>query len=347
MNDKRSAKGTMKYLYVLTSDNSDSYLEQTLLSITSLRLQMPEANISLLVDDITERTLSDQRAKILKLTNELKSVKVDEPFNKQARSRWLKTSMRRHIEGDFLYIDGDTIIADDLSPINDLDIELGHVLDDHGYLSEYEKTRPKRLKEVKRMFRSRNFDKDFDFKVYFNGGVSFCRDCKTGHDFFNEWHRLWLHCYKLNMLSDQPSLNQANFNLGNPIKELDGIWNCQLMHDGAMKYIHDAKVLHYFTTHVHEKFFLLANSEHTAGIKETGAIDQKTMDMLKNPKYQFAPNTRIMLVDTRYTDFYDSAICGAAKRIYHSKIGIFMEYVLSKIKKHIFTPLRKKLFKRT
>ncbi|MCL2380184.1 MAG: hypothetical protein FWC64_01160 [Treponema sp.] len=336
----------MKYLYILASDISDNYLEQTLLSMTSLRLQMPKAYISLLVDNVTEATLTGIRAGILRSIDEFKSLNIDMRFNKQARSRWMKTSMRKHIEGDFLYIDGDTIIADDLSYINELDIEIGHVLDDHTYLSDYKKTRPKRLKEVKRMFKSRNFDSDFDFNVYFNGGVSLCRDCKTGYDFFNEWHRLWLHCFELAMLSDQPSLNQANFNLGNPIKELDGIWNCQLMHDGALRHIHDAKILHYFTTHVHDKFFLLAKKEHIEKIKSTGIVDQTTMDMLKNPKSQFAPNTRIMLVDTKYNDFFDSAICGAAKRIYHSKLGTFIEYILSSIKKKIFTPLRKKIFLR-
>jgi hypothetical protein len=252
--------------------------------------------------------------------------------------------MRQIIEGDFLYIDGDTIIAEDLCAIENIDIDIGAVLDDHIYLSEYEKYRPTRLREVKAMFKKREFNFGFDFKIYFNGGIFFCRDCEAGHDFFNEWHRLWLHCFELGMPTDQPSLNQANFNLGNVIRELDGIWNCQLMHDGALKYLHDAKIIHYFATHVHEKFFLLANKEYTEEIKETGIVDQKTMDMLKNPKAHIASNTRIMLVDKSLREFYDSAICGAAKRIYYTRLGSVVEFVFSIIKKYIFTPLRKKIF---
>ncbi|MDR0513095.1 MAG: hypothetical protein LBG93_08355, partial [Treponema sp.] len=333
-----------KYIYVLASDNSDNYLEQALLSITSLRLKTPDAFVVLLIDEITKETLIDKRAEILKAIDELKVIKLDARFNKHARSRWLKTSMRQIVEGDFLYIDSDTIIAEDLSVINNLDIEIGAVLEDHTYLAEYMRYRPSRLKVIKNMFKVRNFNYGFDFKIYFNGGVFFCRDSKTGHDFFNEWHKLWLQCFELNLLNDQASLNQANFNLGNPIKELDGIWNCQLIHDGALRYLHTAKIIHYFSTSVHEKYFLLANKVYTEKIKKTGVVCSETIDMLENPKSQFASNTRIMLVDAKYNDFYDSAICGAAKRIYHSKVGVFFEYILSKVKKNIFTPLRKKIF---
>ena len=334
----------IKYLYSLVSDAYDFYLEQTLLSVTSLRLQMPDAFITLLTDDITEATLTGKRTEILKLVNEFKSIKIDERFNKVARSRWLKTSMRRLIEGDFLYIDNDTIISDNLSSINDINIELGAILDDHTYISEYKKYRPKRLRDIQKLFNKCKFDSPFEYKTYFNGGVFFCKDCKAGHDFFNQWHNLWLHCYDRNILTDMQSLNQANCNMGNIIKELDGIWNCQLMHDGALKYFYNAKIIHYFATHVHDKPFLFANKKYLDAIKETGTIDQKIMTMLKNPKIQFASSAHIFLIDDTLREFYDSATFGAAKRIYYTIFGKITEFIFSKIKKHIFTPLRKKLY---
>jgi hypothetical protein len=333
----------MKYLYVLSSDNSDNYLEQTLMSITSLKLNMPDAFVSLLVDDITEKNLTGRRSEILKLVDEYKPVNIDSVFNKKARSRWLKTSMRRLIDGDFLYIDGDTVISDKLDDIDKKDIDIGAVLEDHTCLYEYEKSRPARLKLIKKMFKAHGFD-SFDYKIYFNGGIIFCRDCKTVQNFFDEWHRLWLHCFKLNMLTDQASLNYANYNLNKPITELPGIWNCQLIHDGALRYIHEAKILHYFASNVHEKFFLLGNKEYTDRIRETGFIDPETTDMLKNPKSQFAANSRIILADITLNDFYNSATFGAVKRIFASPPGRFIEFILSAVKRHIFTPIRKKLY---
>lgn len=334
----------IKYLYSLVSDASDFYLEQTLLSATSLRLQMPNAFISLLADDITAASLTGKRAEILKLVDEFKSVKIDKCFNKVARSRWLKTSMRRLIEGDFLYIDNDTIISDNLSSITDTEAELGAVLDDHTYISEYKKFRPKRLRDIQKLFKKCRFDSPFEYKTYFNGGIFFCKDCKAGHDFFNQWHSLWLHCHDLNILTDMQSLNQANYNMGNIIKELDGIWNCQLMHDGALKHFYNAKIIHYFATHVHDKPFLFANRECLESIKESGTINQGIMDMLKTPKTQFASSARIFLIDDTLREFYDSATFGAAKRIYYTVFGKIVEMIFSKIKKNVFTPLRKKLY---
>ncbi|GHT86405.1 hypothetical protein FACS1894137_11940 [Spirochaetia bacterium] len=127
----------MKYVYVLVSDESDYYFEQALMSITSLKMQMPAGFVVLLIDDITEKTLSGKRRDILELVDELKVVEIESKFNKKARSRWLKTTMREHIQGDFLYIDCDTVIAEDLSDIAKLDIELGGVPDSHVAFDKY------------------------------------------------------------------------------------------------------------------------------------------------------------------------------------------------------------------
>ena len=336
----------MKYVYVLTSDYSDFYLEQTLLSITSLRYFMPDAFVTLIVDNITEKNLIGKRAEIHKVINEFKSITIEEHFNNKVRSRFLKTTIRQNIKGDFLYIDGDTIISEDLSSVEKFEFDIATVLDEHICLSEYRILKPLRFREIEAMFKKCNFESNFDFNVYFNSGVFFCRDCKTGHDFFNEWHRLWLHCFKCGISTDQQSLNQANFNINHVIKELDGIWNCQLMHAGAIKYFHGAKIIHYFATHIHEKFFLLANNEYFKTIKERGIVNQKILDMLKTPKTQFSLNTRIMLMDTKLYDYYDSAIFGASRRIYNTKFGIVLEFILRRIKIFIFTPIRKKLFLR-
>jgi len=336
----------MKYLYILVSDNTDYYLEQALLSITSLKIQMPNAFVTLLVDDITETNLVNERAEIKKIVNEFKSIKIETQFNKKARSRWLKTSMRQHISDNFLYIDNDTIIADDLSSVENFNIDLGGVLDEHMYLSEFEALRPVRMHEIKEMFKRRKFNMEFDFKIYFNGGVFFTRDNQKSCDFFSEWHRLWLHCFNLNELTDQPSLNQSNYNLGNIISELDGTWNCQILDDGAIRFLSDAKIIHYFATQPARKTYLPANNEFFKIIHETGKISSNITDMLQTPKALFSENTRLMLVDKSLREFYDSALCNAAKRIYFSKAGNTMEFVFAGIKKHIFSPLKRKLSSR-
>ena len=336
----------MKYLYVLTSSENDYYLEQALLSVTSLRMQMPDAFVSLLVDTNTEATLNGSRRNILDLVNEFKSLPIDNKFNQKARSRWLKTSMRQHFEGDFLYIDGDTIITEDLSSLQYMDMDIGAVLDSHITLAEKNKHFPIRLKTIKALCQKLGIIPCFDLNVYFNGGIMFCRDNKKGHDFFKEWHRLWLGYFGLGGLNDQAPLNLSNFILGNIVKELDGIWNCQILDDGAIRYLHKAKIIHYFSSRPGKKVFIPANDDFILGVKKHGIVNLEMREFIKNSKSLFLSNTRLLLLEKSSQVFYDSAFCGIAKRIFNTKIGTVIEFVFSKIRKNIYTPIRKKISKR-
>ena len=68
---------------------------------------------------------------------------------------------------------------------------------------------------------------------------------------FTLWHELWNESREKSngTVFDQTSLNEANYRLNGAITEIDGIWNCQINRNcRCMSYIHDAKVLHTFTT---------------------------------------------------------------------------------------------------
>lgn len=54
-----------KIIYVLVSNENDCYLEQALVSIYSLRLYNPDANLLLLVDEETSRTLENGIRKLI------------------------------------------------------------------------------------------------------------------------------------------------------------------------------------------------------------------------------------------------------------------------------------------
>jgi len=316
----------MKYLYVLTSDNSDCYLEQALLSMTSLRLWTPEAFISLLTDNITEATLIEKRSEIRNCVNELISVEIDDCFDKKARSRWLKTSMRHHIKGDFLYIDCDTIIVEDLSPLNNSGgiSNLGAIFDLHKCLSDAKKY-PTSFSKTKRKLEKLEFTPIENLSAYFNSGVLLCKDCSTVHIFFKEWHKLWLFCYQKGVATDQQSLNQANYNLGNLITELDGKWNYQIKAHGGLKFLHAAKIIHYYKSG--DKTYLLANPNIFKKIKETGLINQELKSMLAEPKSLFSDDAKIVCESNEDIAFRKSKIYKIAKHIYHSKfVKIVINY---------------------
>ena len=330
----------MKYLYILTSDETDSYLEQTLLSMISLKSQMPDAFVSLLIDNITETNIKGNRKNIFNFVDELKTVNIDSSFDKKSRSRWLKTSMRKYITNDFLYIDGDTIIVEDLSDLNTIDIYLGAVLDEHNLLSNLVIDNPNYLKSMQKLDRKLDFVSTINSATYFNGGLLLCKDNKIVHNFFNEWHRLWLYCFSQGIVTDQQSLNQTNYMLSNIISELEGKWNCQILAPGGVNYLHNAKIIHYFTSLPFEQNpYILVKKSIIEEIKKTGNANEKIIKLLLNPKSIFDSNSRLRVADK----FTKSITYSITKKLFNSKFGAFIESILVFVYKYIFTPIRKLL----
>ena len=296
----------------MVSDETDDYLEQALISITSLKMRMPEAFVSLLIDDTTEKSLTDKRKNILELVNELKVVEIDSQFNKKARSRWLKTSMRRYIEGDFLFIDCDTVICEDLSEIENLGIDLGAVLDCHLLIHDHS-----RRDFFKNSDKLLGFESSLKTDKHFNSGVIYCKDITVCHAFFEEWHRLWLFGIKKRII-DQTSFNQANFNLNNIMAEMDGIWNCQICSEtrsGGLAFLANAKIIHYFGTRIDDGPYTLANHSLFQKIKFSGSIDNDIKKLLLSPKTNF--NLRCyILSDNKIIEILKSPLFVILKRIY-------------------------------
>ena len=94
-----------KIVYTLVSDESDTYLEQALLSVYSLRLHNPQAIVELIVDQFTSKTIVDKRSEIRKFITDLITVDVPEDYTKVQKSRYLKTNLRQFVKGDYLFID--------------------------------------------------------------------------------------------------------------------------------------------------------------------------------------------------------------------------------------------------
>jgi len=321
----------IKYLYVLTSDETDYYLEQALMSITSLKMRMSDAFVSLLIDDITEKTLTDKRRNILDIINELKIVKIDSQFNKKARSRWLKTSMRRHIKGDFLYIDCDTVICDDLTDIENPSIILGAVLDRHILIQESRK---------KKFFQNNDkilgFNASFVSDKHFNSGVIFCRDNPICHSFFDEWHKLWIMGISKKIFIDQPSFNQANINFNKIITEMDGIWNCTI-YFGGIVFLVNAKIIHYFAT-VHNDSYILADYSILRYIKKICIIDDNIKKYLLHPKTSFYLHTEL-IANKKTIEIIYSRLFKLFKYIYYLKIirliDALIDTILFKLKANL------------
>jgi hypothetical protein len=330
----------MKYLYVLVSDDSDYYLENALLSISSLRIHTPQAFVSLLMDSGTEKTLTGKRRAILDMVDEILVPDIEGTWTKKERSRWLKTSMRSHIAGDFLYIDCDTVIADDLSPVSSLDMELGAVMDSHTIWDE---NLPYRYRKVRAAFlklhKTLKFESLQKTNKYFNSGVILCRDTLNTHRFFAKWHELWQYSHLI-ALADQPPLNQADYLFHGFIREMDGVWNCQVYRPGMLQYLSSARIIHFFGGGVneYETFYKLAAPSLFAQIKESGCISPELEDLLRFPRAAFHERTYLF----KEEPFMFSPTYSFFKKLYKLRLIKWFDVPLGLLR-HLYTLARKRV----
>lgn len=299
-----------KIVYIVTSDEADIFLEQALLSIFSLRKYNPDAFVELVIDHVTNESINGNRCEIKKYINKLTVVEVPNNFNKGQRSRWIKTSLRNLIEGDFLFIDTDTIISDTLEDIDDFEGEIGAVKDKHAPIM-LNKDRDKLLLWSKQdnWTYSENL-------AYFNSGVMYVRDCEFTHAFFREWNKRWQLCStQYHRFFDQSSFAATNEFFQYPIKELSGEWNCQPTNGVA--YLHKAKIMHYWGYHRKYYAWMFYNKDIIKDIKELGYIPEDTSHLVDHAKEAFVMPNEI-LADKELDIYYSSlfTICLSNKKIF-------------------------------
>ena len=331
----------MQYLYTLTSTVNDLYYEQFLLSAASLKQQMPNANITLLCDSDTKKTLVGKRSEYEKLVWKTIATDTPEDLSQIEVSRWVRTSMRRLVQGEFLFLDGDTIVTDDLSSITEMNINFGACLDKHSLINNHFKKNDiiKRDKKLK-------FDSHLSGR-HFNGGVLFCADTPDVHKIFDRWHELWLFGRSKNILRDQPSLNAAIHENLPFFTELDGTWNCQVAFNG-LPFLERAKIIHYFIsdTFLTASPYIFSSENLLRQIKEAGTITNDALELLKKPKSAFFAETQILsgseMLSVINSDLFQSIIFLRKKLPSVFKLFNFFCSLLKKIVKNIIIKSSKK-----
>lgn len=270
-------------VYILTSTEKDIYLEQLWLSLYSLRLHNTHARVVLLTDKDTETSLVGPRAKVKDYLSEVVVVDVPNEYSPKERSRYIKTQFRKYLSGDLLFIDTDTIIAEDLSCIDKCEAEIACVLDYHAPLNSLIDGESIR-KRIKDLFG----DNINDELLYFNSGVIYVKDTPQVHHLFDVWYENWKHAaFEKNQCFDQPSLLMANRKCGHIIQELDGIYNCQIL--TSIQYLHHAKIIHFFNNQWEGKneFSPFFCDEVYQQIKKQGEIVDNIKDKVADCKSAF------------------------------------------------------------
>lgn len=251
-----------KIVYVLVSSKKDFFWEQCLISIMSVRHLMPEAYTVLVCDTETKESLCDNiRNQITQYFSEIIAIPFENDVEKTKRSRILKVSLRNIVNGDFLYIDCDTLITQPLYEIDSFPYTIAAVLDGHCLF----KCNPMReffLSQNKHL----NYPHDKICK-YYNGGVMYVKDTDEAYLFYNLWHKNYLISCEKGVFIDEPALSMTNIEQNDIIHEIDGTWNCQIRF-GAL-YLATNKILH-FCSKKNMPVSYLSNKNYLNKVKEEG-----------------------------------------------------------------------------
>lgn len=282
----------LKYVYVLTSSEKDYYYEQCLVSVMSLRKYNDNCEIIIITDDITAKQLRGFRGKI-KHYAEVKEVVCEKKYNQKIRSRILKSSMRKIVDGDFLFLDLDTVIVGSLQEIEHGVDNIGMVLDKHEKVTKRYMYKNMYMNAERMGYRTAYEDK------HFNSGVILVRDTQVSHDFFDLWNRLYFECLEKGIDIDQTSLNEANCRMCGVIEEMNGIWNVQV--NSGLKYISEAKIFHYLgyqplnkqNKYFNSLPFLLCDEKLFHQMRMDQFISNDILEIIENPKRSFKSVTII------------------------------------------------------
>ena len=284
-----------KIVYVVISGGDDIYFEQVWASSWSLKQHNPNAHITVLTDEATKQTIkSDARIKSLECIDEIKTVTFDKEYSNSEKSRWIKTSMRNLLDGDFLFVDADTIITGTLDDVDSWDCSIGAVLDSHCHSREICDGIAFQDMYINRLYRL--FGVVYNGEDVFNSGVLYVKDDEKAHHFFEIWHKNWQHSNSHGFYLDQLPMLKTNIELGEIIKEIPGEYNCQIKF--SIQFLTRAIIIHTFSSTGHSNISVLLGSEIFEEIQQNQCLTSRVKNLLLTSKEQFASPS--YLIDKRW-----------------------------------------------
>lgn len=227
-----------KAVYIVVSAENDVYFEQAIVSAWSLKHYNPNMSVEFVVDSDTYSNIHQgYRTKAMTMVDGTVMVTVPDQYKGIACSRWLKTTLRQHVKGDYLFLDADTIVCGSLDNIDAEEGDVSMVLDAHLLLSENSRGKTIRQRIVKVAGKELSSDK------YYNTGVMLVKDTEPTRLLYEEWHKWWKVGLGKGLVTDQPSfaVAQEKYDI---VRQLDDIYHCQVKN--SIKYLSSAKVIHFF-----------------------------------------------------------------------------------------------------
>jgi hypothetical protein len=186
--------------YVLVGNGQDRYTTMCYLSAAAVRRLHPGVRIVLVTDEDTGRLVRAYAPHLREVVHDFFVEPATMP-EARARSFYLKTRLRDVVQGDFIYLDSDTLPVRPFLEMAQGDWDVAFVQDrtHHGPITpvfpHWELPRLARMGWQAKLSR------------YFNAGIGFYRDNALTRAFAADWQDRWRHSYSLGDDWDQLALN--------------------------------------------------------------------------------------------------------------------------------------------
>lgn len=264
---------SLKFVYVVVGSDQDYYVERAIISMYSLLKHNPDSNIVVITEKNTKNSLTGKKRLLETYAKEIHVEDLPIFLNQKQKSRFLKTSVRNIIKGDYVFIDVDTIILGDIKELEDYNCEIALV----SQGGDNKISRENSFKEIVQLNNAKGERKNIDYgiKNYFNSGVILCRDTERTHELYKLWHELWFESStQYGFHKDQPDLWRANVLMNDLIVELPPKYNCQpLQYEFALNFLSECKIFHYHTNNSLTYLTIKKPSFYTA-FRENGITEE-------------------------------------------------------------------------
>ncbi|MCY6380222.1 hypothetical protein [Hoeflea prorocentri] len=223
---------------VVDPPGSEIYADLSIISSNALRKLHPDAQIIWLSCKGADEFNAQLREELSRLEIEVRCIFRDKryPF---LTSRYIKTQIRQLVDGDFLFLDADTLPISNIDHLfaTEADIALAWDVDGEpwsGQLSRW--TNQSTYRELG----WRHHDEG-----YFNSGVALFKDTCKAHEVGKLWHRSWYEArIKCGRLQDQPSLNYVLSCAAPTIEVLPGAYNA-IIGKPEEGWLDGARIMHF------------------------------------------------------------------------------------------------------
>jgi hypothetical protein len=261
--------------YVLVCQGWDRHAQMTWLSAQSLRRHEPDVRITLVTEPQTRRALQSV-GELLGVVDDV--VTIETPIeDRRLRAFHLKTLMRTRVDGDFLFMDGDTLVVNRIRDAFDVDAEVAAAVDfnfDHKFF-------PRQLRGP-----YTNLGWTYPLPFYFNSGVVLMRDTPAVHQLSEEWTRRWRLLVDEGVPGDQDAFASALFANSINWTRLPKAFNSIVIKRNYR--FREAKILHFFGSEDEQRGTIL---EHLlARLRETGTFDDTAYQRCLREGHPWGPN---------------------------------------------------------